>query len=87
MFEIAGLDLWFNSADHKPPHFHAEKLGEWELRVYFLREKSEMHEKKWGKDPRAAELKKLLSAAEEHREELLREWEQRVHVKIRGLDR
>jgi len=87
VFEIAGLDLWFNSADHKPPHFHAEKLGEWELRVYFLREKSEMHEKKWGKDPRAAELKKLLSAAEEHREELLREWEQRVHVKIRGLDR
>jgi len=87
VFSIAGLDLWFNSADHKPPHFHAEKSGEWELRIYFLRDRSEMNEKKWGKDPREAELKKLLGAAEEHRAELLKEWEQKVHVKTRGPNR
>ena len=87
VFEIAGLDLWFNSADHRPPHFHAEKPGEWELRIYFLRDKSEMEEKKWGRDPRIAELKKLLEAAEEHRAELLREWEQKVYVKTRGSNR
>jgi len=35
-FEIDGLDLWFNSSDHLPPHFHARKPGEWEVRVYIL---------------------------------------------------
>jgi len=86
-FQISGLDLWFNSADHQPPHFHAERFNQWELRIYFLRDKRDMHEKIWGKDPRAAELKKLLAAAEEHRAELLQEWEQKVHVKTRGLNR
>ena len=33
---IVGLDLWFNSSDHLPPHLHATKLGQWEIRVYLL---------------------------------------------------
>lgn len=33
---VNGLDLWFNSLDHLPPHFHARRPGEWEIRVYFL---------------------------------------------------
>lgn len=35
-FEIDGLVLWFFSYDHDPPHFHAKRAGEWEVRVYFL---------------------------------------------------
>jgi hypothetical protein len=86
-FRIAGLDLWFNSADHKPSHFHAEKTGVWEVRVYFLRDPSEMVEKKWGDDPKAAELKKLRTLAETHRLSLLEEWERKVSVKDPGPDR
>ena len=33
---LEGLDLWFNSSDHLPPHVHARRRGEWEIRVYFL---------------------------------------------------
>ena len=32
---LEGLDLWFNSSD-RPPHLHARRRGEWEIRVYFL---------------------------------------------------
>ncbi len=48
-FSVAGLELWFNSSDHLPPHFHArralealqegalrfrvELLEEWEAKV------------------------------------------------------
>jgi hypothetical protein len=51
--EVAGLNLWFNSNDHLPPHFHASKLGEWEIRIYFLRcsEGRFDFDLKWGKGP------------------------------------
>jgi hypothetical protein len=32
-FSVAGLELFFNSLDHLPPHFHARRPGEWEIRV------------------------------------------------------
>lgn len=32
---IAGLELWFNSEDHGPPHFHVRKPDRWEIRVFF----------------------------------------------------
>ena len=35
-FKIDGLDLFFNSNDHRPEHFHVRKSGAWEIRVYFL---------------------------------------------------
>jgi hypothetical protein len=35
-FSIAGMKLWFYSNDHEPPHFHAKRNGEWEMRVKFL---------------------------------------------------
>jgi hypothetical protein len=47
-FQIAGLDLWFNSADHQPPHFHAEWPDGGEVRVYLLRDPDEMVERKVG---------------------------------------
>lgn len=34
-FHMAGVDLWFNSSDHEPPHFHARKPDKWEIRVFF----------------------------------------------------
>jgi hypothetical protein len=66
-----------------PPHFHAERADEWEVRVRFLRKRSEMKEIVYGR-PRQSELKKLLEQAEAHREELLREWEAKVNVKTPG---
>ena len=41
---VAGIELWFNSNDHLPPHFHAEKSCDWEVRVFFLREPKDMFE-------------------------------------------
>ncbi|NCR39243.1 MAG: DUF4160 domain-containing protein [Microcystis aeruginosa W13-11] len=35
-FNLDGLDLFFNSHDHLPPHFHVRKPGQWEIRVFFL---------------------------------------------------
>lgn len=31
---VDGLILFFHSADHRPPHFHARKPGHWEIRVF-----------------------------------------------------
>ena len=30
-FAVPGVELWFNSSDHLPPHFHASQVGEWEV--------------------------------------------------------
>jgi uncharacterized protein DUF4160 len=84
-FRIPGLDLWFNSADHKPPHFHAERSGAWEVRIYFLRYPREMVETKWGK-PKKGELKQLLMLAEVHRAELFAEWERKVCIRAPGQE-
>ena len=80
-FVLAGLDLWFNSSDHLPPHIHVKRNGEWEIRVFFLlctRSHLE-YNRKWGrKDPPAATKAAILEAVSAHRAELLREWEQKV---------
>lgn len=87
-FGIPGLDLWFNSNDHRPPHFHAEQPGDWEVRVLFLRAPSKMIEERWqNRSPKASTLRELCNAAEEHREQLLREWEQKVSVTEPGPNR
>jgi len=90
-FELSGYDLWFNSDDHLPPHFHVEKTGQWEITVRFLRDRSEMFTVVWPKNPkkkrnlpRKAELRAIAEAAEAHRAELLREWEAAVNVKHPG---
>jgi hypothetical protein len=85
-FRIAGVYLWFNSADHKPPHFHAERPGAWEVRIYFLRHPNEMVEIKWGR-PKRAELRKLLALAESKRGPLLAEWERKVCVTDAGQEK
>jgi len=87
VFDVPGLDPWFNSADHRPPHFHAELLGVWEVRVFFLRDPSEMIERKWGAMAKGAKLKELLTLATRRRAELLAEWERKVSVRDPGPER
>ncbi len=75
-FHISSLKLWFWSLDHDPPHFHAKKSGEWEVKVLFLLDRTEMVEVKWAKkQPSASLLKQLCNLAEKHRIALLAEWE------------
>ncbi len=81
-FQIEGMKLWFWSADHEPPHFHAKKTGQWEVKVRFLLPAEEMIEVKWAeKRPSARVLRRLCELAEEARVELLLEWEEGVGTK------
>ncbi len=78
---LKGLDLWFNSSDHLPPHLHARRRGEWEIRVYFLlcTDGELVFDCKWAKKaPSANVIDRIRKAVVEHRVELLREWEQKV---------
>jgi hypothetical protein len=75
-FSVPGLKLWFYSNDHEPPHFHAKRTGEWEVKIHFLEDVDGMIEVKWQLSPPPAKvLKNLAALAEEHREALLAEWE------------
>jgi hypothetical protein len=82
-FSIAGVDLWFWPNDHEPPHFHAKRKGEWELRIKFLEGREDMFEIKWRKSKKtsisAKDRKSLVEMVERHRLEILREWEQKVN--------
>jgi len=76
-FSIEGLKSWFWSADHDPPHFHAKRSGDWEVKVHFMEAPSAMIEVKWAnKQPSRNALKELTSLAEAHRAELLEQWEE-----------
>lgn len=87
---VNGLDLWFNSNDHLPPHFHAERLGCWEIKVHFMRAASEMVEivyTAYARRPSKSELKELLKQSERSRVALLKEFEAKVNVKGPGAKR
>ena len=89
-FSLGGIELWFNSNDHLPPHFHAEKPREWEVRVFFLRDAHAMIEivfSNRARRPSKADLKELVQLTEAHREELLVQWEAAVDVKTPGPER
>lgn len=82
-FGVAGLELWFNSHDHLPPHFHAERPGEWQVRVFFLREGDEMFEVVYStraNRPSRADVKVLARESTGHRVALLAAWERVVLV-------
>jgi hypothetical protein len=83
-----GLELFFNSSDHLAPHFHVERAGEWEVRVFFLRDEASMIEVKWQlKTPSQKVLRKLCAGAAQVRAALLEEWEQKVVVTTPGEER
>jgi Domain of unknown function (DUF4160) len=78
-FAVSGLTIWFWSNDHEPPHFHAKRRGEWEVKVFFLLDAPDMIEVVWRKKrPSKRCLKQLASLAEQHRVALIEQWEQ-VH--------
>jgi hypothetical protein len=80
-FAIAGIEAWFFSNDHLPPHFQAKRKGRWEVRVYFLESStSEMFQVVWlkGKEIPRADTKLLEEMVIAHRSEILEEWEGKV---------
>ncbi|MBP0019336.1 MAG: DUF4160 domain-containing protein [Cyanobacteria bacterium SBLK] len=85
-FTISGLQLWFNSSDHHPPHFHAKKKGAWEIRVFIktTNEKDLDFNVKFSfgkKKPTSSEKKKLAELVSKHKDKLLEDWEKKVDVK------
>lgn len=78
-FELPGLTCWFWSSDHDPPHFHAKDEGEWEIRVKFTEDETEMLELVWGDEPSGKVLRKLKKAVRQYRDALLTEWEAKVN--------
>ena len=78
--EIPGLVCWFWSNDHNPPHFHVKRTGEWELKVTFQADVSEMFELQWGDQPSGKVLRKIAKAVESNRAALLAEWQEKVQV-------
>jgi len=82
-FSLSGLDLWFHSLDHLPPHFHVRKPGEWEIRVNFLSciDGNLDFTVKWQEKNRLfsqQEKRMLVEAISENRVGLLEEWERKV---------
>lgn len=82
-FEIPGLDCWFYSRDHHPPHFHVKKSGCWEIKVYILESGYETlfpKRRGRGKPPTSKEIKSVLDALSAHRDVILKEWEEKVNT-------
>lgn len=83
-FAIVGIELCFYSSDHAPPHFHAEKAGEWNIRVFIeTTTVRELHyATKWPRNPPPhlpSKLEKLLrDKTVTHRAALLQEWQDKV---------
>lgn len=84
-FSLSGLRLWFNSYDHRPPHFHVKKPSAWEIRVFILttQDKNLDFNVKFNtgkKLPTSAEQKEIAILVVNYREQLLLEWESKVFI-------
>lgn len=89
-FAVAGVRLWFNSNDHMPPHFHAEKVREWQVRVYLIDGARQMIEVMYStrtNRPSKSDLKEIVDKTRAHRDELYQQWQAAVDVKIPGPKR
>jgi uncharacterized protein DUF4160 len=73
-FEIGGVRMTFPSGDHGPPHFHARRAGDWAARVFLLESPDRMIALQWGK-MEGNDRKAMIRGVEEHRDELLQEFE------------
>lgn len=86
-FSSQGLEAFFRSNDHRPPHFHVKKTGMWEVRVYILTssENSLDYSFKFPKNNSVAltskEKKNILRFIISNREKLLLDWSTQVCVK------
>lgn len=77
-FDVPGCDLRFYSDDHRPAHFHARVPGEFEIRVFFLREPPEYQEVWVVTRIPSGVLRTILDEAAVHRVELFEEWSEKV---------
>jgi hypothetical protein len=80
---LSAIETWFNSREHLPPRFHAEKTDQWEARVMFMRDPVEI-EVLWGEGPSSKDRKRLCSLAQRYRLDLLVEWEHAVCISEPG---
>ena len=79
-FEVSGIELFFIPGDHWPPHFHARRPDEWEIRVLFMTctEKTLDFQLKWprnGEGPSGSDQREIRALALAHRAALLEQWE------------
>ena len=87
---IQGLELFFYSNDHLPPHFHVKKVGEREIRVNIDTSTeangidfSYVFPKQQRKNFRGIsgqQQRQIAKLVVEHRLELLEEWNSKVLV-------
>lgn len=90
-FNIHGLEAFFRSNDHLPPHFHVKKKGEWEIRVYIITSTEKLHYSvKFPKNKKqflsSKEEKSILAFVIKNREKLYLDWENKVCVKEKMSD-
>lgn len=84
-FSAPGLALDFLSNDHWPPHFHARRRGDWEIRAYILTTTAKRLDftVKWpkgsGAGPDSRIQRVLRTQIVLHREALLAEYGQKVN--------
>lgn len=74
---VPGIRMWFPSGDHQPPHFHADRPGQWHAVVYILEGAGRMIELKRPPDAkiRSGDRRRIVAGVEANREALLQEWE------------
>jgi hypothetical protein len=77
VFDVRGVRMVFYSGDHWPPHFHARRGREWHAKVFILESKERMIQLIGPRGARikAADRRAITEGVEEHRAELLEEWE------------
>jgi hypothetical protein len=86
-FTVQGLDIFFHTSDHDPPHFHVLRSGQWEIRVFIDSSSEEglaynikfpTRLPKTGRTLSAKLERTLLEHVLKNRVELLEEWQLKV---------
>jgi hypothetical protein len=76
--QIDGCVCWFYSRDHRPPHFHVKRAGEWEIRVFFHEEPPYYEEVFVVRRPSSRVTREILTHAHSFRAQLYLEWSEKV---------
>jgi hypothetical protein len=91
-FSFQGLQAFFRSNDHRPPHFHVKKPGSWEIRVYILTSSKNRLDYSF-KFPKnnsviltSQQEKAIFDFVASNREKLLSDWQTQVCVKEKMSD-
>ena len=88
-----GIEIFFHTLDHLPPHVHAMKPGEWEIRIdldrtskangliYTMKFPPQKKLPKGFSPLTSNERKQLLKYIVKEKAELLKLWQQKVSVR------